>query len=74
MSLPKEIRNLLNKHPGLVHTENCKVTSHVQREEDNWFVNTLMIADQNVPFLYKRKERYQSLTGARVNITYYPVE
>ena len=33
-----------------------------------------MIEGVDVPFKYKRKQQYQSLKGARVNITYYPAE
>lgn len=49
-----------------------KVTSHVQREQDEWIVHTVMLADIDVPFVFKRKKRYQSLQGANVNLTYYP--
>jgi len=63
---------LLKQHPGLIHSELQKVTSHVQREKDDWFVNTVMIAGHSVPFKFKRKQAYLSLTGARVNLTYYP--
>jgi len=56
----------------LVHSENMKVTSHVQRECDDWVINTLMLDKHNVPFKYKRKKLYQSLKGQRVNLTYYP--
>jgi hypothetical protein len=50
-----------------------KVTSHVQRESGEWFLNTLMVEGHEVPFKYKRKKRYKSLEGQRVNMTYYPV-
>jgi hypothetical protein len=63
---------LLKKHAGLTHSELQKVTSHVQREKDEWFVNTVMIQGHTVPFKFKRKKVYQSLTGTRVNLTYYP--
>lgn len=63
---------LLKQHEKLVHTENVTVTSHVQREEGDWFINTVMIQDIEVPFRYKRKKKYKDLTGARVNLTYYP--
>ena len=49
-----------------------KVNSHVQRESGEWFINTLMVEGCNVPFRYKRKQRYRSLEGRRVNLTYYP--
>ena len=62
---------LLARHEALVHSDNRKVVSHVQRESGDWFINTIMIEDQIVPFRYKRKKRYKDLTGARVNLTYY---
>lgn len=71
-SVVSEPKQLLNKHQKLVHSENLKVTSHAQRESGDWFINTVMIEDIDVPFRYKRKQRYKSLSGARVNLTYYP--
>ena len=63
---------LEKKHRELVHSENMKVVSHVQREQDDWVLNTLMLEDIAVPFKYKRKQQYKSLKHTRVNITYYP--
>ena len=63
---------LTQQHPTLIHTENIKVISHVQRETDDWQLNTLMLDDIDVPFKYKRKKCYKNLKGSRVNITYYP--
>ena len=68
----KEAKQLIEQHKKLVHTDNIKVVSHVQRESDDWFVNTIMLENINVPFKYKRKKLYKSLKGHRVNITYYP--
>jgi hypothetical protein len=65
-------KKLIKKHQDLTHTENVKVSSHVQRKEDDWVVNTVMIEDCTAAFKYKRKKQYKSLAGARVNITYYP--
>ncbi len=62
---------LLEKHRKLIHSEMKKVASHVQRDLGDWILNTLMIEDCDVPFRYKRKKRYKSLVGARVNMTYY---
>ena len=62
---------LLQQHNKLVHTEEIKVVSHVQREKDDWFLNTLMLKGINVPFKYKRKKLYRSLQDKQVNITYY---
>ena len=67
----KDLNNLLKSHQKLIQTDAVKVTSHVQREDDDWFVNTLMIEGYDVAFKYKRKKPYKSLTGARVNLTYY---
>lgn len=63
---------LTQRHPKLVHTEGIKVISHVQREVDDWQLNTLMLEGVDVPFKYKRKKRYKNLTSNMVNITYYP--
>jgi len=67
-SLPEK---LTRKHSELIHSEKLKVLSHVQREEGEWFINTLMVEQYDVPFRYKRKQRYKSLEGQRVNLTYY---
>ena len=64
---------LTQKHKELTHTDMLKVTSHVQRESGEWFLNTVMVEGYEVPFKYKRKKRYKSLEGGRVNMTYYPV-
>lgn len=66
------VSQLLANNPQLVHSTNRKVLSHVQRQEDDWYVNTLMLTDCDAPFVYRRKKPYQSLRGARVNVTYYP--
>jgi hypothetical protein len=63
---------LLKKHQKLIHTDNARVTSHKQREQGDWILNTIMIEGYDVPFRYKRKQRYKDITGARVNLTYYP--
>lgn len=56
----------------LTHSSDMKVASHVQREEGDWWLNIIMIEGYDVAFKYKRKKLYQSLKGARVNISYYP--
>ncbi len=63
---------LLKQHTKLVHSDMLKVTSHVQRDEGDWIINTLLTEGYDVPFNYKRKRRYKNLTGQRVNLTYYP--
>ena len=65
-------QKLVKKHDKLIHSENMKVSSHVQRECDDWIINTLMLDKLDVPFKYKRKKRYKSLQGQSVNLTYYP--
>ena len=67
-----QMKKWLEKHPDLVHSENMKVVSHVQREDEDWLVNSLMLEGVDVPFKFRRKKRYKTLTGARVNVTYYP--
>ncbi len=63
---------LIKKHRALIQSDMMRVTSHVQREAGEWLVNTLMIEGYDVPFKYRRKERYKNLKGQRVNLTYYP--
>ena len=63
---------LLKRHSQLIHSDMLKVASHVQRDEGDWIINTLLIEGYDVPFSYKRKRRYKTLTGQRVNLTYYP--
>jgi len=67
-------KQLIKQHNKLTHSENIKVVSHVQREADDWVINTLMIENIEVAFKYKRKKHYRNLQGQRVNITYYPSE
>jgi hypothetical protein len=68
-----EKEKLIAKHSQLNQTDNAKVVSHVQREEKDgeWLRHTIMLEGIDVPFIYRRKQKYQSLVGARVNITYY---
>ncbi len=68
----KEPENLVKRHEKLTHSDMMKVSSHVQREKDGWFLNTLMIDGCDAPFRYKRKKKYNNLQGQRVNLTYYP--
>jgi len=63
---------LIKKHKKLVHSEMMKVNSHVQRNDGDWIINTLMIEGYDVPFKYKRQKPYKNLKGQRVNLTYYP--
>lgn len=69
-----QISKLLDKHDNLTHSEMLKVVSHVQREEGDWLVNTILVEGQEVPFKFRRKKHYKNLIGARVNLTYYPMK
>ncbi|WP_199449913.1 hypothetical protein [Vibrio harveyi] len=66
------VDKLLTKHQELIHSDGKTVTSHTQRDEDDWVLHTLMIEGCDVPFKFRRKKKYKSLTGQKVNITYYP--
>lgn len=70
--MKSESERLIAKHKELVHSEMRKVTSHVQRQAGEWVINTLMIEGCEVPFKYKRKQKYKDIEGQRVNLTYYP--
>jgi hypothetical protein len=67
-----EPKKLLKKHTKLVHSEMLTVTSHVQRNQGDWIINTVMVEGCDAPFKFKRKRQYKNLKGARVNVTYYP--
>ena len=66
-----DVRKLLKKHGQLNQLDAVKVLSHVQREKDDWILNTIMLEGYDVPFQYNRKTLYKNLTGARVNLTFY---
>ena len=68
-----ETKKLLKKHQQLNQLDMAKVTSHVQRETDDWVLNTIVLEGYDVPFQYTRKKVYKSLAGGRVNLTFYPV-
>ena len=65
-------KKLVEKNQNLTHSELMKVTSHVQREQGEWVLHTVMVEGCDVPFKFKRQGNYQNLKGARVNMTYYP--
>jgi len=67
-----DAKSLTKKHQALTHSEQQTVVSHVQREDDEWYLNTIMIKGIDVPFKYRRKKLYKSLQKQQVNITYYP--
>ncbi|NVJ60180.1 MAG: hypothetical protein HWE27_07320 [Gammaproteobacteria bacterium] len=66
-----DVKKLLKKHQQLIQSDLKKVSSHVQREEGDWYLNTLMLEGYDVPFKYKRAKLYKSLQGQTVNLTYY---
>lgn len=68
----KSLVNQLAQHRELVHSSKQKVASHVQREQGDWLVNTVMLEGCDVPFKYKRQKKYKNLKGAYVDVTYYP--
>lgn len=70
--MKSDVNKLLKKNEQLNQLDSVKVISHVQRESGDWFINTLMLDGYEVPFKYSRKEKYKSLQGASVNLTYYP--
>ena len=65
-------KKLVEKNNHLNHSDLLKVVSHTQREQGDWILHTVMVEGCDVPFKFKRKDKYKSLKGARVNITYYP--
>ncbi|MGJ8679867.1 hypothetical protein [Paraglaciecola sp.] len=73
MAKKSDVEKLLDKHDNLTHSEDMKVASHVQRKDDDWFANTLMIEGVEVPFKFRRRKEYKNLTGSLVNLTYYPI-
>lgn len=67
-----DVNKLLKKHQQLNQLDMVQVVSHVQRDKDDWVLNTIMLDGYDVPFRYRRRTLYKSLKGARVNLTYYP--
>lgn len=73
MAKKSDVEKLLDKHENLTHSEDMKVISHVQRKDDGWLANTLMIEGVDVPFKFRRRKAYKNLVGSLVNLTYYPI-
>ena len=71
--MKSDVDKLLKKNRQLNQLDGVKVVSHVQRQQDEWVRNTIMVEGYDVPFRYRRKKNYRSLQGAQVNLTYYPV-
>ncbi len=70
--MKSDVDKMLNKHQQLTHSVEVKVTSHTQRDTGDWIQHTIMIENCNAPFKFNRTKAYQSLKGAKVNLTYYP--
>jgi len=68
----KTTKKLLAENDQLIHTAMKKVSSHRQRRDGDWILNTILIEGSEVPFKYKRRKKYKSLEGACVDIIYYP--
>ena len=68
----KDLKKILAAHAELTHSEMRAVVSHVQRSIDGWIQNTLMLESCDVPFRYRRRQRYRNLQGARGDLTYSP--
>jgi hypothetical protein len=68
----KSLKKLLAENEQLIHSKMKKVNSHVQRQDGERYLNTLLIDGYEVPFKYKRQKTYKSLKGARVDLIYYP--
>jgi hypothetical protein len=61
-----EAKSLTDKHKDLTHSEHQTVLSHVQREVDEWYLNTIMLKGIDVPFksilpIIQRLKRLQVL-------------
>lgn len=69
--MKSDVDKLVSKHAELIHSDGLKVTSHTQREDGDWILHTLMVEGYEVPFKFRRKKRYKSLQGSKVNMTYY---
>ena len=65
-----DAKKLLKKHGQLNQLDMAVVVSHVQRDKDDWVLNTLILEGYDVPFKYRRKTVCKSLKGARVNLTF----
>ena len=72
--MKSDASKLITRHSQLTHSEMMKVSSHVQRRDGDWIINTLMIEGYDVAFKFRRKKSYRDLKGARVNLTYYPAQ
>ncbi len=72
--MKSDANTLLKKHKNLIHSVDQKVVSHVQRDKGEWVVHTIMLDGVDVPFKFRRKDKYLSLIGARVNLTYYAAD
>lgn len=72
MKMRSDPDKLVKKHSKLIHSDIMKVTSHVQRNDGKWIINTIMVEGCDVPFKFRRMTAYKNVQGQRVNLTYYP--
>ncbi|WP_111978356.1 hypothetical protein [Algibacillus agarilyticus] len=68
----KLLEKQLADNPDLLQKNDATVESHVQRQKDEWYLNTILLEGYDVPFKFKRKKLYKTLQGAKVNLIYYP--
>ena len=66
MSLKVKADKLTAKHGQLTHSENLKVSSHVQRKTGDWILNTVTVDGYDAPFRFKRKTRYKNIEVVRI--------
>lgn len=59
------VKKLIAAHDQLVHSENMKVASHVQRECNDWILNTMMLEKVDIAFKYKRKKNLQKFNRTK---------
>jgi len=64
-----DVEKLLDKHDNLTHSEELVVVSHVQRKDDDWFMNILLVEGTEVPFKFRRRKTYKNLTGLKHKVT-----
>lgn len=62
---------LLQKSSKLIHLADQKVAAHTMRDDGDWVLHSVMLEGYEVPFKFRRQQKYKSLKGARVNMTYY---
>lgn len=59
--MKSSLDKMLANHNKLIHTEGVKITSHTQREVEEWVQHTVMIEGCDVPFKFKRPKNFDAL-------------